>query len=317
MDFKILEKEILVALRGKASQKSINTQLKVSFNKIYRWESGRDQITWGDLVKLSKIYRAPLSEAMQECFSFYGNTLDVSEVIGHFTANRTQSDVAKEIQISRYTLSRWLGGKTQPPLHKMLEIIFNGSADFYRFIETLTHKSRLNSIEEAIQQDRIQVEMFFTYPFLSALLSAIDLATYQKTPSDEFLAKKAKLSLPTVQRTLRDLKEKELIFHNGKFWETRLKRTGIRGSVEDRKKIARYVLDRAKDGIETNFGTKESRYSWKLFSLNEKQYETILQKYTEFFNDIGQIIDNGQDGANKIYLFSMVLADYDDLPSQL
>lgn len=317
MNFENLEKELLITLRGKASQKSVNTKLSVSFNKIYRWESGRDQITWKNFVKLSKIYHAPLESALQQAFSFYSKSLNAGDVIRHFTKGRLQSETAKDVRVSRYTLSRWLNSKTDPPLHKILEILFNGSPDFYRFIELVTKKSDLPSVKTAIQEDMIQMEMFFTYPFLSALLSAIDLATYQKNPSDEFLAKKSRLPLQTVQEVIAELNKKNLISHNGKFWQTTLKRTGLRGSVEGRKKIARYILNQAMNGLSTNFGTPQSRYSWKLFSLNANQYETILQKYTEFFNDIGKIIDQNQDNANKIYLFSMVLADYDDLPVYL
>ncbi len=80
------------------------------------------------------------------------------------------------------------------------------------------------------------------------------------------------------------------------------------------RRSARYLNTRVADGIETAFGSPDIRMSWKTFSLNKKSYDKILQCYTKFFNELGTIIDDGQEEADKVYIFTMNLLDYDLLP---
>lgn len=313
MDFKLLTRQLMPAIRGIRLQATLNQKLNFKFNKIYRWESGRNEILWKDFSKFCTACQCPLRKSLREAFSYYKDPEDIASLVRHFISTQPLASVASSTGISRHMLSRWLNGHSQPPLHLIFALIEFSSADFFRFLEGLVGGQVLPCIQEKVEQDRAQLEIFYKYPFLSALLSAIDLEDYKRHPTETFLAHKSKVPLPLVKAAIHDLAEANLLIKNDQCWETQLKRTGIRGSLEGRKKIAQYVFSRTSDAVDSSFGEPEMRFSWKLFSLNKSQYEKILQKYTEFFNELGTIIDQGQEEANKIYLFSVGIIDYDGI----
>lgn len=313
MNYMNLQRDILVSLRGNKTQSELNEKLGFSFNKVYRWEKGRTHISWEEFVKLCAVLQVNLEPCLNECYSYYDDVCNPALLVQHFVGRNRQVDVAQHISTSRYTLSRWLSGSSSPTLDQMLSLMDYGSVDFLRFVEKLTHNSKLPSIEEKLREDHIQLKMFNKYPWMSSLLSAIDLDLYKKNPSDEFLSEKSKIPLSVMKDAIEDLSRSGLLEWNGKYWETRVKRISFRGSPESQKRMARYVYNTVIDGVEASFEKPQMKFSWKLFSMNQKSYEKMLHKYTEFFNELGTLIDASQEGADKIYLFSVGIVDYDYL----
>ncbi len=198
----------------------------------------------------------------------------------------------------------------------MLALMDYGSIDFLRFLEILTGHLKLPSIKNEIEQEQLRSKVFYDFPWLFALLSALDLKSYQNNPTESFLSKKSKLPLADVKRTMKALEEADLIEWTGRFWKTKFHRVNIKGSPEDIKKVGRYIYSTSAAAMQHSYGVKSSRFSWKLFSLNKQAYEKVLQKYTEFFNELGPIIDSNQEGADSIYLFSVGLINYEDVPPE-
>jgi hypothetical protein len=314
MNYKSLSAELVVAIRGHRSQGQVNQKLGFSYNRAHRWETGKVPIKWREFVSLCHVCRAPLVKALRESFSYFESVEKSEALVRHFVGTNQLTTVSQAIGVSRFTLSRWLTGQTEPNLWQILALIYFASVDFLRFLEIITASADLPTLREQFRLDRIQLDMFHKYPWLSVLLSAIDLEEYRLNPSEEWLAQKAKLPLESVKNAISDLSSAGLLLRKDGVWETALKRTALRGSLEGRKRISEYVLSQTLAASRTGFGNPMMRFSWKIFSINHDRYELILQKYTEFFNELGTIIDAGQKGADKIYLFSVGLIDYDQLP---
>jgi transcriptional regulator with XRE-family HTH domain len=313
MNYEILRREILTAIRAERTQGQLNQKLGFSFNKVYRWESGRAQIGWDEFILVCEICRVDLAKAMGTCFSYFEDMRDHRRVMKHFIGKNKITDIAKATGISRHSLSRSLNGAQVPTLEHMFVLIDHSSADFLRFIEQIANGKELPFVREKLEFYRKQLEVYYENPWLSALLSAIDLEEYQTNPSEDFLARKSRLPVEIVRKTIGDLSRESLLHWNGQGWETRFQRIGVRTTPETKQKIAKYVYRQAFEAVDTSINSPQMRFSWKLFSLNQKSYEKILQKYTEFFNELGTIIDEGQKGADKVYLFSVGLLDYDEL----
>jgi transcriptional regulator with XRE-family HTH domain len=316
MNYQALQSDVLKALRSGRKQPLINELLGFKVNQVYRWESGRTQMSWAQFVEFCEICDSPLESSLQKCFSFFGKPLDTANLVQHFVGSQKQTVFAKEIQTTRYTLSRWLRGLQTPNLDQMFRMMYVGSIDFFRFLEELTRNAKLPSIQEDLKKERDHLALYDQFPWLSILLSALDLATYSKNPTIGFLSEKTKLPALQIQEALQALYEQGLLHWNGRHWETRVQRLAMRGSMDMRQKLARYSFSRTLDGVDAAFGNPAVRFSWKQFSLNQQQYEKLLQKYTEFFNELGGLVDQGQKDADKVYLFSAAFVDFDLLPQQ-
>ena len=314
MEYKDLQKDLLVTIRGKHSQRKLSEKLGFEFNQVYRWESSRTLISWTDFVRFADISGPKLKRALEEAYSYFEKPADFARLTRHFVGKRKLSDVASEIGVSRYSLSRWLRGTHEPTLIQVLKLMYVGSVDFFRFIELLTGTTQLPSIREQLESEQAHLSLYARFPWLSVLFSALDLDDYRKTPTMAFLGQKTRLPVALVKEAIEALHEQDLLHWNGRHWETRIKRISLRGTLESRKTMAKYVLSRALDGVDPVFGTSVARFSWKLFSLNKKQLNGLLEKYTEFFNELGTLVDQGQKGADGVYLFSATFLDFEDLP---
>ena len=283
MNYSQLRKELLVHLRGKIPQEQVNKKLGLTFNKVYRWESGTDHLMWPDFVKLGKVFKINIEGIVKEVFTFHDDPKKSHLLVKHFAGTTTQVELAKILGISRYTLSRWLKGTSHPQLEQMFALMDFVSPEFLRFLEAITKGVVLQSTQERILQNRSQSGFYSDYPWLSTLLSAIETTSYRSHPSDKTLAKKTKLPLEDVQKALDDFSKAGIIEWNGKHWETKLNRIFLKASPDDILKIAKYVFSTTFQSIEHSKGNKEMRLSWKIFSLNKNAYGKILQRYTEFF----------------------------------
>ncbi len=221
--------------------------------------------------------------------------------------------MAETLKVSKSTISRWMQGGISPSLSQILELMNFGSVDFYRFVENLCGES-LPSIAEQITLEKKQGQAYFQFPWIGSIFSAIETTGYQKDPTEEYLSQKAKLPLDLVRSTLKSLLESDLVLWENNKWTIRAHRYATYGGIERTRRTARYLNARVAESVENALGSPQVRHSWKTFSLNQKSYDKILQCYTEFFNEVGSIIDDSQDEADKVYILTLNLVDYDLLP---
>jgi transcriptional regulator with XRE-family HTH domain len=313
MEFAQLKRELLIHLRGQLAQSQVNKKMGVTFNKMYRWESGTSHVMWPDFVDFCEALKIPLKKFVKEAFSFSENLKISSTLVKHFVGQSTQKEISETLEISRYTLARWLKGTSDPTLEQVFALMDYASPDFLRFLEMITHGVILPVAQLRMDQSRLQMQHYASYPWLSVLLSALELKSYHKNPSDEYLAEKTKLPLPQIRKALKDFEASGLVKHDGNSWRTTVHRMFLNASSEDKLNIARYVYGTTLKAVENGIGNPDMRLSWKIFSLNKKAYDQVLQRYTEFFNDLGKIIDNNQEEADNVFVFSVGIVDLDQV----
>jgi transcriptional regulator with XRE-family HTH domain len=315
MDYSQLKKELLPHLRGRIPQSQVDKKLGVTFTKTYRWESGTTHLMWSDFVSLCIALKIPINDFLKEAFTYHGEIKSSAPLVQHLTGTSTQKEILEVFQISRYTLSRWLSGFSEPTFEQMLALMDFGSPDFLRFLELITAGTILPSTQERTTQDRLKMKHTMSYPWLPVLLSALELKSYRSNPSDQYLAVKTKLPIEEIHKALKELQESSIIEWTGAYWRTLVHRRYLQSSREDNQHMARYVFDTSLKAIDTSAGNKNMRLSWTIFSLNKKAYAEIIQRYTEFFNDLGKIVAANQEDADNIFLFSAGIIDYDHLKS--
>ncbi len=315
MDYSQLKKELLPHLRGRIPQSQVDKKLGVKFTKTYRWESGTTHLMWSDFMSLCNALKIPIQDILKEAFTFHGEFKKSVPLVQHFTGTSTQKGILEALQISRYTLSRWLSGVSEPTFEQMLALMDFGSSDFLRFLELLTAGTVLPSVQKRTMQQRLQMKHSLTYPWLPVLLSALELKSYLTNPSDQFLADKTKLPIEEIHKALKELQETGMVEWTGTHWKTLVHRGHHQTSGEDNQYTARYVFGTSLKAVDSSVSNRNMRLSWKIFSLNKKAYGELMQRYNEFFNDLGKIVAANQEDADNIFLFSACIIDYDHLKS--
>jgi transcriptional regulator with XRE-family HTH domain len=313
MDYSKLKKELLLHLRGQLAQSQVNKKLGVSFNKTYRWESGTSHLMWPDFVDLCEVLKIPLDKYLADAFSFREPGKNTAALVQHFTGETTLKDTAQSLKISRYTLSRWLKDTSAPTIEQMFELMDFASPEFLKFLELLTGGVILPSSAEEMRLYHAQVRHYFAYPWMSILLSAIETKGYAKNPTESYLAEKTKIPLNEIKKAIPELAESGVIKWSGKRWRCDLHRVAVKATSKDLMKMANYVYGTTLNAVPYSPKNENIRLAYKMFSLNKKAYPLLLQRFSEFFMDLGKIIDAHQQDADGVYMFSTGIIDFDEL----
>src|SRR5687768_17558011 len=127
-------RELVRAVRGKRSQTAVNRKLGYGFNQVSRWETGRTTISWPAFVKLSAACKVDVAAAARDLFS---TSARAEEIVAFFAADAKQTDIAKKLGVSRFTLRRWLASEAAPPLAAILSLVHRFSPNLLELVTRL------------------------------------------------------------------------------------------------------------------------------------------------------------------------------------
>lgn len=315
MNHRKLAQELFISLRGTRTQGQIAKRLHTEAAKISKIENGRMDIYWINLVQMCQVSKVDLQQALQTAFSYSEKDVtNTKTLLKHFTGKVRQADLAKSLKVSPATVSRWLQDKTQPTLAEIFSIMEYSSTDFARFIYYLNPDyKKLPTIADRIKVELTASQVYFKFPWMSIFLAAIDLKEYKTNPSTEFLQKKTALTKAQIEQTIQESLKVGFLQKKGGLLVSNIDHFCIWGDDRQKKELALYNFSTVTKAIQKSYGVKSSRISSKMFSLNKAAYPIILQKYTEFFNELAVIIDQHQEDADGVYLFSAGIIDMDDI----
>src|SRR5690606_4177386 len=135
LDFDQASRELLRALRGKRSQTALSRRLGFRSNVAAKWESGQRMPTANETLRYSELLgvdvRAMLARFQPSvAVELTNGEVDVERWLSAQRGAQRMSDVAQKSELSRYSVSRFLTGQSQPRLPQ-----------FLRLVEALTQRS--------------------------------------------------------------------------------------------------------------------------------------------------------------------------------
>lgn len=187
LDFEQLASETLRALRGPRSQVAFSRRLHYRSNVAYLWESGRNYPTAATFLwaatrvridvraAVARFYRAPpewLEDTDLTCAS------GVALLLADLRRQNPVSELARRTGRSRYAVSRWLKGQTEPRLPDFLRLIEATSLRVLDFVAQLVDPAELPSVAAAWDQLQSARRMVSQLPWSPAVLLALQTADY-------------------------------------------------------------------------------------------------------------------------------------------
>lgn len=125
-------RELIQRLRGARTQAALSRALGFRSNVLFAWESGRDAPAMPKFFALlARVGHSPVAWLRGFGRGDVDESLPPKELVASFlrslATHRKVSDLAGELSVSRYVVSRWLSGQTEVEL-----------PDFLRVVEALT-----------------------------------------------------------------------------------------------------------------------------------------------------------------------------------
>lgn len=283
MQIPTIKKELLKCIRGQKSQTQINRKLGFGFNQIYRWESGLVRISWGDFVKLCDACKVDLKNALQKTVKFSDEKIDGTSLVKALIGSDKITKIAKEVKISRFILSDWIKGHSEPPLEGILKLLAHQDLLMY-FIESLIDIKDSELFNKIASDKKSGLNFFYENPPASAVLMCLELKSYQNLSkhSSQFISQKAQMVEADVDKYLQQMLQLNLInLENGKYNKNAAK-FNTKGDFEGDKQLRSYWVhkglqfDRKRLQI-----TEDSSFGYMLVSADKKKIAKMKEAYLQ------------------------------------
>jgi transcriptional regulator with XRE-family HTH domain len=157
MDFVLVARELVRALRGKRSQTALSRRLGYRTNVIYRWEAGRDFPSAAKFLHLAERTGRDVRGAIEQFYRVApgwlaehspGSRDGAAAFLRDLQGPTSIVELAAATGHSRFKVARWLQGKGEPRLPEFLQLIVASSLRMLDFVATLVDPTRLPSLHE-------------------------------------------------------------------------------------------------------------------------------------------------------------------------
>lgn len=187
MEYERIARQLLIALRGRRSQVQWSRRLGYRSNVAYAWESGRRWPTAAETFRAAARSGVDVTAAITR---FQGSAWDgdlsdpavVAAMLDDLRGQSTVAEVARRCGVSRFRLTRWLAGQTQPRLPDLLRVVEAASLRLVDLVACLVDPEQVPEIVEEWRRLEVRRRGAALHPWTPAVLRALDLAAYQALP---------------------------------------------------------------------------------------------------------------------------------------
>lgn len=318
MDYDCVASEFLRALRGKRSQAAFCRRLGYKSNVAYTWESGRGYPTAARSFEIAKRLGVDVDAALQQ-FIRARNTPQwlkekdictpegIAAFLSDIKGNTSIVELASYTGKSRFAVSRWIKGETEPKLPEFFQLVESASLRLIDLIETLVDPTKMPSIKERWEILEVARRLAYDAPWTQAVLRVLELDQYRRLAQvpPGWIARQIGITEAEETRCLELLHQTKQIKNvNGK-WEL----------------VEAFTLDTRKDPeraaqVRTWWGgVALERFSegrrgmvYNLFAVSEKDLQRLRELNTAYFTELRSIVAKS-DPVEKVVLATVQLLD--------
>ena len=318
MDIQYTEiiKDLLVAIRGKRSQAKLNDLLGYDYNQVSRWETGARRIHWDDFLRICDVCNVKLIEAIESQFAF---TIDLNEssasIISLLTSNLKQQEIAKVVETSRYTISRWLKGETTPYLEHILKLL-EFHSEMSLVLDLTVGVEKLPSLQLSMVEKMQNTEAFNENLNITKVLACFELSQYKELDSHipGFISNLVGVALSEENETI-ELAEKlgMIKLELGKYVLTNDKTMNLAFNPKRSMKIKKIAAMKAV-GVMDNFlddikVSRNNRLTYQFTTISKDALVQVNEEISKFHNSINTILMSDNKPHDNLLSLSVNLVD--------
>ena len=298
LDFEKIARELLVSLRGSRSQTAWSRRLGYRSNVAYAWESGRRWPTAAELLRAAGRSGRDVPAALTQ---FYGHRpvwleelevdspAAVARLLDDLRGNTPINDLVVASGISRYSISRWLSGHTQPRLPDFLRLVEAASVRLIDLLAVLVDPNTMPTIEPIWKRLEARRRGAGQLPWTQAILRALELTDYLNLPAHEpgWIARRLGISEEEETRCLAFLRDTgQIQWQDVRYRIQTLAVDTNRTPVINRRLKAHW----ARVGAERIEQGTPGQFSYNVFSVSRADFERIREAHLRYFYALRGIV---------------------------
>lgn len=311
--FEDIRRDLIRAIRKHRSQERLSKTLGYDYNQLHRWESGKTRMLWSDFSELCAACKVPLEDAL-----FVGLRERISadspgRMIELLGAKKDRTAFASLLGTSRFTVSRWISGKSEPTLDDLLRAIHYGNTLLPVFLEKLIGIQNLPSYVEYSRAADEEVRISREFPWISAIMTALDLKDAPVARDENlipWLAGRVRLPPAQTAQALELMKERGLIVEKEGRFVSVADSTNPSTAADIARDLIAYWTRVAAQSVQENYPDIGSMASFSLMGVTQEGLNRIRMKYREFWNEVAIIAqEDRKNPSDTLLVFVAGLCD--------
>jgi transcriptional regulator with XRE-family HTH domain len=317
MDFDRIARDLLVALRGRRSQVAWSRRLGYRSNVAYAWESGSRSPTAAETFRAARRSGVDLAEALTR---FYGrppgwlDTLDpaspeaVARLLEDLRGSTSITDLSRRSGLSRYSLSRWLAGQTQPRLPEFLQLVEAASVRMVDLLAALVDPAAMPSVAEFWVRLEARRKGAAEFPWTQAVVRALELDAYRALPEHAPGWIAARLGMPREEedRCIEFLCDTGQVTRVGTHFQVEALAVDTRRHPDIGRRLKAHWTRVAADRVEAE---APGQFSYNVFTVSEADFEKIRELHLSYFHALRAIVAASEPGERvavaNVQLFAL------------
>ena len=295
MDYDELASDFIRALRGKRTQLAFSRRLGYRSNVVARWENHRCWPTAAGALQAASRTGVDVRGKLTEFFRVERPWLSTTKpttpagvvaLLNDLRGNVPIVDLAREGNFSRFSVSRWLKGTSEPRLPEFLRLIETASLRVLDFVAAFVDPASMPSIASAWRQRCAARDAAFTRPWAHAVLRALELSSYQALPRHEagFVAQRLGITAEEEAACLQVLANAGQIHkRQRKWWQRSGVAIDLRAETERLRELKAFWLDVAQQRL---LAGADGSFGFNLFACSEADLVALREMYLAFFQEV-------------------------------
>ncbi len=314
-NFSLIEKQILVSLRGDLSQEQVNRRLGAHSNQAARWEAGRSQMDWDSFTKFCRAVKAPLNAVIKRHLFYGGDLLDQKAILNFLSGFSSQKKVASILGLTPSRMSRIFSGKTPLELKMVFKLVDSSSYSLTEFLAELTYPRTPPLIEEEQERIRNEKKMHFEKPWIAALILYLRTKEYisLKEHSDKILASKLGKTESEIKSALNALVEVKVIKMQGAHYVSQIDHLSTGGSFDGARNIRKYWLEKFLAWMEKSKPGSTHYYGYKVFNIHKSSKKKLEDFFFRMHAELDALVkEQPQTLSDEVFVFAAQMRNIDE-----
>lgn len=310
MEYDILAQEFLAALRGNRSQVQWSRRLGYRSNVAYTWESGRRYPTIAETFRACGRAGLDVRASLEQ---FYGartppwlesaGALDsveaTSALLRDLQGNTTIASLARDADLSRYQVTRWLSGQTQPRLPDFLALLEAASLRLVDFLTSFLPPGSMPSVLPLWRRLEARRSGAGRFPWTQAIHRALETVSYRALDGHRpgWIADRLDIPAATELEAIEHLELTGQIEWVGGRWQTVPIAVDTRSSA----KLGPLLKSHwARVGVERLEAGSPGQFSYNVFTCSSDDFERIRELHLNYYQALRQIVATSEPNEHVV-----------------
>jgi transcriptional regulator with XRE-family HTH domain len=295
LDHRALASELLHSLRGKRSQAGFARRLGYRSNVASRWESGHCFPTALETLRAMQRLGIDVRKRLQLFFRMQRPWLEsvnpctktgITALLADLRGATPIAQIAEQTGHTRFQVSRWLRGISEPRLPAFLELVDVLSLRLPDFLSVFVDPEQLPTLKSTWQQLSAAREAAFARPWSHAVLRALELSSTRSLArhAPGFLAESLRISLEEEQSCLKLLERAgQVRKHRGRWLLAESMAVDLRSEPERVRALKAFWLEAARERL---LNGAEGAFAFNVFSISESDLAELRELHLAFYQQL-------------------------------